>query len=252
MMKKLLALSFGIFLNLLPLSAQETINLSGYDGSGFTVIATSTVNDVITIVFEDVDILQNFYTEFQDEIYMYGGLDTVDGPFQGVPDFNDFLVSHPVLSLIDGDNATGPNTYSITINLASEYNAVPDGTMVFGYNLLFQNQFGGLGQPNNQTENLYIDLTDAMKDSTLSLNEVSQSERTIKYFNNRLFISSHEANTAEVEIYNVLGKRIYYNNNLSLTNSISEKLDIDFSGVVLIAVTVDGYRKVIKAVKNKL
>ena len=38
-------------------SAQEVITLSGYDGSPISVSASSTVNETITIVFEDVDIM---------------------------------------------------------------------------------------------------------------------------------------------------------------------------------------------------
>ncbi|WP_353778976.1 hypothetical protein [Winogradskyella sp. 3972H.M.0a.05] len=234
--------------NTFVLFAQETVNLSGYNGSGFTVTATSTVNDDIIIVFEDVDIIQNFYTQFQDQIYMYGGLDTVDGPFQGAPDFNDYLVSHPVLVLIDGDNNAQPNTYSIIINLADEYSSVPDGTMVFGFNLLFQNQFGGLGQPNNQTENLYIDLTDAMKDSTLSIGDVNASNNVVKYFNDRLFIPNATYSEVSVKVYDLLGKMIYDNKNLSVQNSYSERINLNHKGVKVIIVETEDFRKVIKAI----
>ena len=73
------------------LFAQETLTFSGYDGAGMTVTANSaTINDEITIVFEDADIINNFYSENQNSIYMFLGLQTSAGTFQGAPgDFAD-------------------------------------------------------------------------------------------------------------------------------------------------------------------
>lgn len=189
------------------LIAQETINLSNYDGTAINVTATSTVNDDITIVFEDSDIINNFYTENRDNIYLYGGLQIADGgTFQGSPSFGD-LGSQPILTLFnDTDNSIGPNTYSITFNLANEYSSVPDGTMVLGFNLLFQNEFGGGG--NNQTVDLFVDLADAMKDSTLSItNPIEIETITTIVKDNQLLISRSDTN-ANIRIYSILGQTI--------------------------------------------
>jgi hypothetical protein len=189
------------------LIAQETINLSNYDGSAISVTVASTVNDDITIVFEDSDIINNFYTENRDNIYLYGGLQIADGgTFQGSPSFGD-LGSQPILTLFnDTDNSIGPNTYSITFNLANEYDSVPDGTIVLGFNLLFQNEFGGGG--NNQTVDLFVDLADAMKDSTLSItNPIEIETITTIVKDNQLLISRCDTH-ANIRIYSILGQTI--------------------------------------------
>ena len=72
-------LLLSLFLGYTSINAQEVINIAAYDGSTISETATSTVNDEITIVFEDIDIINNFYTENQTQIYMYGGLDTSSG-----------------------------------------------------------------------------------------------------------------------------------------------------------------------------
>ena len=164
--KLLLIFTFSVLIQLT--SAQEVLTFSAYNGSPATITATtSTVNDDITIVFEDSDIINNFYTDGRTFIHMFGGLDTPAGGFQDSPGFGD-LASQPQLTLVSGDTDANlaPNTYSITINLASHYSGIADGTTIYGFNLLFQNEFGGGG--NNQSADLYIDLVDANKDSTLS------------------------------------------------------------------------------------
>ncbi|NRB60795.1 MAG: hypothetical protein HRU50_12765 [Winogradskyella sp.] len=245
MNKKLPFLMSLILSSVLFIEAQETINLSDYDGSAINVTATSTVNDEITIVFEDTDIVNNFYTEFQDQIYMYGGLDTSNGGFQGAPDFND-LTSQPVLNLTDGDNGTQPNTYSITINLANHYTGVPDGTTIFGFNLLFQNQFGGGG--NNQTVDLYIDLTDATKSSTLGNSLFSNTNNVnMKFIDNKLFLENFESGKISIQIYDTIGKKIYDNKALKIQNSYSTEINLNYKGIILIAVEVNGKRKTLKA-----
>jgi hypothetical protein len=45
-------------------SAQEIVTFSGYDGTGSTqATMTATINNEITLRFEDSDIINNFYTE---------------------------------------------------------------------------------------------------------------------------------------------------------------------------------------------
>ncbi|NNC45842.1 MAG: T9SS type A sorting domain-containing protein [Winogradskyella sp.] len=226
-------------------TAQEMVNLSGYDGSPLNFTATSTVNDNITIIFEDVDIINNFYTQFQSVIYMFGGLDTTDGGFQGSPDFND-LGSQPVLNLVasDTDDNAAPNTYSLTINLAQHYSAVPDGTMVFGFNLLFQNQFGGGG--NNQTVDLYIDLADAMKNSILSIvDELSLNNIKIDVRKKRLFISGYNG-SLNYSLYNIMGQKILTKNNVNVSNSYSFDLLNLKDGIYILKLDNDNTSRTMK------
>lgn len=205
---------FSVYLG----SAQEIINLSNYNGSAINVTATSTVNDNITIVFEDADIVNNFYTDLQSEIYLFGGLDTSSGGFQGSPDFND-LNAQPILNLVPGDtnNNAAPNTYSLTINLSQHYSGVPDGTMVFGFNLLFQNQFGGGG--NNQTVDLYIDLTDALKNSVLGIDDNNSiNDLKVNVTKKRLSFSGYYG-TLNLSIYNIMGQKVLNKKNVLLSNN---------------------------------
>lgn len=224
---------FLFIFSALSLSAQEVLTFSGYDGSPATLIATSTVNDEITIVIEDIDIVNNFYTENQTEIYMYGGLDTPAGGFQGTPPFGD-LGQQPQLTLFnDSDASTGPNTYSITINLASHYSSVTDGTMVFGFNLLFQNQFSGGG--NNQTADLYIDLTDAMKDSTLSNDSFELQPETKATVNNKVLSILNTERAETISIYNILGQNIFTQNYKNQDN-VSINLTEESSGLYIVRI----------------
>ncbi|MCA0132350.1 T9SS type A sorting domain-containing protein [Winogradskyella alexanderae] len=236
-----------LFVFSLTISAQEVINLSGYDGSTINVTATSTVNDDITIIFEDVDIINNFYTDFQTEIYMYGGLDTSSGGFQGAPDFGD-LGAQPVLSLFgDSDVNAGPNTYSITINLAQQYSAVPDGTEIFGFNLLFQNQFSGGG--NNQTTDLYINLIDALKDSTLNTPDFEKIENLKAHVSNKLVTISGSNTINTVSIFNILGQNVY---NRAFNNASNVKADLSSEprGVYIVRINSDLGQKTLKVLLN--
>ncbi len=212
-MKKNYILIFSLLFSLAGMS-QEVLTFSGYNGAGTTNITatTSTVNDEITIVFEDLDIINNLYTDGRTFLYIYGGLDTNSGGFQGAP--SDFFdnTSQPIANLIasDTDTNTAPNTYSITINLTEEYASVPDGETIYGYNLIFRNEFSANdGNSNNQTLDLYIDLVDAQKDSsTLSLND-ELAENNIALSVNDKFVSIAASQPiSTVEIYDILGKRI--------------------------------------------
>ena len=241
---------FYTFLSLvlasLSLNAQEVLTFSGYDGAGSTITATtSTVNDEITIVFEDLNIVDNFYTDFQDYIHMYGGLDTDDGGFQGTPGFGD-LASQPQLFLTDGNNNSAPNTYSITINLAQHYSSVPDGTMIYGFNLLFQNQFGGGG--NNQTTDLYIDLVDAMKDSTLSLDSLS-SNITLKYDGNNLILNNYQG-ILNILVFDVYGRQIENLKKESQTAMFRTVLNLQKQQIYFVLVEGENFKETLKILSH--
>ncbi|RAJ12946.1 hypothetical protein [Olleya aquimaris] len=227
--------------------AQETLTFNGYDGAPATITATSsTVNDQITIVFEDVDLINNFYTDGRTYIHMYGGLDTPSGGFQGSPGFND-LGSQPQLTLVstDTDANAGPNTYSLTINLAQFYTGVPDGTTVFGFNLLFQNEFGGGG--NNQTADLYIDLIDAVKNSTLSITETKKTVFSAKMIDNQLLISNFNG-VVTIKAYNILGKEILRIPNLEVNNTLRKTLNLPKNQISIVVIETAKSRHTLKVV----
>ena len=226
-MKKNYILIFCSLFSLLGVS-QEVLTFSGYNGAGTTNITatTSTVNDEITIVFEDLDIINNLYTEGRTFLYIYGGLDTSSGGFQGSPsDFFDNS-SQPIANLVasDTDTNSAPNTYSITINLTEEYSLVPDGETVFGYNLIFRNEFSANdGNSNNQTLDLYIDLVDAQKDSsTLSLNDISLENELLVSVNEKVVSVDSNLPLSKVEIFNINGKRL----KLLTTNNKNALIDL--------------------------
>lgn len=233
-------------LTTVTLNAQEVLTFSGYDGGGSTITATtSTVNDEITIMFEDANIIDNFYTQFQDYIHMFGGLDTDGGGFQGAPGFGD-LASQPQLLLTDGDNNAAPNTYSITIDLSQHYAAVPDGTMIYGFNLLFQNQFGGGG--NNQTVDLYIDLVDALKDSTLSLDSFS-NDISLKYIGNELVLNNYQG-SLNILVFDVTGRQIQNLKTKSQNTAFRTTLDIQKQQIYFVQVEGDNFKKRLKLISN--
>ena len=225
--------------------AQETLTFSSYNGNTTTLTATTaTVNDEITIVFEDQDIANNFYSDGQAFIHMYGGLDTDSGSFQGAPGFSD-LASQPQLTLVptDTDVNAGPNTYSITINLAQLYTGVPNGTMVYGFNLLFQNQFGGGG--NNQTVDFYINLVDAEKDSTLSTTDNNINNANIKVISNELLINNYNGDL-NIKVYDILGKIVDNNANIQVNNSYKHALDLPKNNIYIVVLETKDLTKTIK------
>ena len=247
MMKNYFKLLFFALLLNLSSFGQEVITLSGYDGSPISVAASSTVNETITIVFEDVDIIQNFYTQFQNSIFMYGGLDTDTATFVGAPDFND-LPSQPELLLVasDTDNNAQPNTYSITINLAQHYASVPNGTLVEGFNLLFQNQFGGGG--NNQTADLFIDLADANKDDTLSTSQFD-IENEITFIQNELVINGYTGQVS-ITVYDMLGKMILERSKTISSTNFRTRLDLTKDQLYIVTVRTDNFIKTLKVLSN--
>lgn len=230
------------------LNAQEVIELGNYNGSGFAVDAvTATVNNDITIVFEDVDIINNFYTDGQNSIWMYGGLDTDSGPFQDAPNFSN-LSEQPQFSLFNDTNVNqGPNTYTLTINPATLYSNVPNGTTVYGLNLLFQNQYGGGG--NNQTANLYINLVDAIKSPTLSTQENNIETSNTYMVNNVLHIDGY-IGKASVTVYDILGRQTQHLQNITVNNGFKQQLNLPNNQLSVIVVRAEGFTKTIKAIKR--
>ncbi|UAB74753.1 T9SS type A sorting domain-containing protein [Mesoflavibacter sp. SCSIO 43206] len=225
--------------------AQETLTFSSYNGNTTTLTATTaTVNDEITIVFEDQNIINNFYSDGQAFIHMYGGLDTDSGSFQGAPGFSD-LASQPQLTLVptDTDVNAGPNTYSITINLAQLYTVVPNETMVYGFNLLFQNQFGGGG--NNQTVDFYINLVDAEKDSTLSTADNNIKNANVKVISNELLINNYNGDL-NIKVYDILGKIVDNNANIQVKNSYKHTLDLPKNNIYIVVLETKDMTKTIK------
>ena len=111
---------------------------------------------------------------------------------------------------MNGNSAVAPNTYSITINLAQHYSSVPDGTMVFGFNLLFQNQFRPTGGGNDQTVDLYIDLADAMKNSTLSAADTLNTNDFKISVNHKKVRIEGLNDMVNVSIFNILGQNTYH------------------------------------------
>lgn len=209
-MKTKLLLLFAAFISLQFVNAQEILSFNGYPSSGVNLTATTaTVNDEIIIMFTDSDIINDFYTEGRTYIHLYGGLE-VNGvsSFEGAPTFTD-LASQPKLTLVASDtNASiGPNTYSLTFKLSQLYTGVSDGLNITGLNLIFQNEFRGGG--NNQTSDLYIDLVDALKNSTLSNEEFSKNSISLNLIENAIQLEGLEYNEKfKLEVYNLSGKLV--------------------------------------------
>lgn len=233
---------FIILFALISQAQVETLTFNNYDGSVTSIAATTaTVNDEITIVFEDADIFNDLYTEGRSFLYIFGGLETSSGTFQGAPGFFN-NASQPIANIIatDTDTNVGPNTYTITLNLTAQYSSVPDGEMVTGFNLIFRNEFSAGGDPNNQTVDLFIDLVDAIKDSSvLSATdfEINTSEILTHTNNKELSIESN-SKINNVSIYSILGKSVYnktYNNQ----NSVSINLDSQSTGIYIVRINSD-------------
>lgn len=225
--------------------SQEVLTFSGYDGTAITLTATTaTVNDEITIVFEDANIIDNFYTQFQNEIYLYSGLNNDMGTFQFAPDFSD-LSAQPQLTLVasDADNNAAPNTYSITINLAEQFSSVPEGTTVLGLDLLFQNQFGGGG--NNQTIDLFIDLVDG---ATLGVQEFSNvpEARIVK----DEIITQNLQGPLTISVYDLSGRLINSEVKNVASATFRSSLYLPKKQICLITVEGQNFRKTFKSVLN--
>lgn len=236
---------FLLCLSAFTMHSQEVLTFSGYDGTAITLTATTaTVNDDITIVFEDANIIDNFYTQFQNEIHLYSGLNTDMGTFQFAPDFSD-LASQPQLTLVasDADNNAGPNTYSITINLAQYFSSVPEGTTVFGLNLLFQNQFGGGG--NNQTVDLFIDLVDG---TTLGVQDFSNVPE-VRIVNDEI-ITKNLQGALTISVYDLSGRLINSMVKNVASATFRGSLELPKKQICLITVEGQNFRKTFKSVLN--
>lgn len=226
--------------------SQEVISFLGYNGGGSVqTAATATINDQITLRFEDSDIINNFYTENQTFIHVYLGLETSNGAFQAVPgDFND-LSWQPVLNLTDGDAATASNTYEITFTPGQLFPSLVNEN-ILGVNILFQNQFGGGG--NNQSADLLIDLVDAsLNSSTLSLNNAAKNEVKTMYNNGRLEISGVNT-TSNISIYNLLGRQVVDLKNVAINGTFSQFLDLPKNNIYIVKISSPTFSKTFKIV----
>ncbi len=132
--------------------SQETFTIN-YNGGAQNLTATSaTVNDAITIIFNDTDPVYNFYTDNQNEIYIYSGVETNAGTWQNA--FSTFCVTNDAKRTVTKNG----NNYEITFKIY-ELLGLTQGTNVKSFQFLFYNQYCGGG--NNQTSNFSIDLVDA-------------------------------------------------------------------------------------------
>lgn len=242
-MKKLYLFLF-LILSITVSNAQEVFNFSGYNGAGSTQTATTaTINDQITIRFEDSDIINNFYTENQTFVHLYLGLTTASGSFQAVPgDFND-LSWQPVLNLTDGNAGVGPNTYEITFIPGQLFPSL-ENENILGINLLFQNQFGGGG--NNQTVDLFIDLVDAtLNSSTLSNDDVTTTKVNTSYSGGKLTITG--VNTvSNIAIYNLLGRQVIDLKNVAINGTFNKYLDLPKNNIYIVKITSPSFSKTFK------
>ncbi|AXG71559.1 hypothetical protein KORDIASMS9_03816 [Kordia sp. SMS9] len=226
--------------------AQEVISFLGYDGVGSTqTAATATINDPITLRFEDNDIINNFYTENQTFIHVYLGLSTASGDFQAVPGAFSDLSWQPVLNLTDGDAATATNTYEITFTPGQLFPSLVNEN-VLGINLLFQNQFGGGG--NNQSVDLFIDLVDdTLNSSTLSIGNNSKNSVKTMYNNGRLEISGINT-TSNIAIYNLLGRQVVDLKNVAINGTFSKFLDLPKNNIYIVKISSSTFSKTFKIV----
>ena len=244
-MKKIYFITFFMLVSTLAF-AQEVFNFTGYDGVGGTETASiSTINDEITVRFEDADIINNFYTENQTFIHMYLGLRTNNGSFQAVPDdFND-LSWQPVLNLIDGDASTPSNTYEITFTPGRLFPSLVNET-ILGIDFLFQNQFGGGG--NNQSVDMYIDLVDAtLNSSTLNIDTSERTKVNTSYNGGKLNISGIYA-TTNIAIYNLLGRKVVDLKNVAINGSFGKHLDLPKNNIYIVKITSPTFSKTFKIV----
>lgn len=95
-----------------------------------------------------------FIRTARDPIWMYCGVDTNSGHWQ----YTGGNLS--TTSTLIPFAAQGGGIYKATVNLA-QYLCIPEGTMVYGIDLLFGDQYWSGGDDNNKTINLYINIGDA-------------------------------------------------------------------------------------------
>lgn len=228
--------------------AQEEFIFPAYNGTPINLTASySSVNDDIIITFMDADVLENFYTNDQNEIYLYGGLDTDSGSYQGAPDVIN-LVDQPVLTLVpsDSDNSASPNTYTLTLNLAGQYAAVANGTTVYGFDLYFQNQFANGG--NNQTVDLYIDLVDALKDNTLGLEDFAVTPDLIITAGGITLKNIY--GKYSVDVFNILGQKRFSTLGISDKDSLFLPLEFSRNQINLVKFESNDLTKTIKFISH--
>ena len=115
--------------------------------------------------------------------------------------------------------------------------------MVYGFNLLFQNQFGGGG--NDQTVDLYIDLVDAEKDSTLSTTDNNIKNANVKVISNELLINNYNGDL-NIKVYDILGKNVKNKTNIQVNNTYRYTLDLPKNNIYIVVLETKSMTKTIK------
>ncbi|APD07899.1 4-alpha-D-((1-_4)-alpha-D-glucano)trehalose trehalohydrolase [Flavobacteriaceae bacterium UJ101] len=155
-MKKLLLWSIIVQLCMLRIVAQETFTINYNGGEQNLTASSATVNDEITLVFTDVDAVNNFYTDGQEAIYIYAGVETDAGTWQHT--FSTFCVTDNAKRTVTKEG----NSYKTTFKI-SELLELNSGLNVKSFQFKYYNQYCGGG--NNETANLSVDLVDAEVES---------------------------------------------------------------------------------------
>ncbi|WP_298420495.1 T9SS type A sorting domain-containing protein [uncultured Kordia sp.] len=245
-MKKNYILLFFLLISITLFAQEEVFEFNGYDGASNTLVATTAdINDEITIEFEDLDIINNFYTENQSSIYIYLGLRTSSGSFQAVPGMFNDLNWQPILNISNGNAASPPNRYSITFTPGQLFPTLENQT-ILGIDFLFQNQFGGGG--NNQSVDLYIDLVDAtLNSSTLNRDEHALTKVSTSYNSGKLTITGVNT-TSNIAIYNLLGRQVVDLKNIAINGTFSKYLDLPKNNIYIVKITSPNFSKTFKIV----
>ncbi|MDO1500157.1 hypothetical protein Q2T40_08425 [Winogradskyella maritima] len=228
------------------ITAQEFLLFDNYDGATETVTSgAATVNDGIIIGLKDLDIVNNFFTQGFTEIYMFAGLDTENGTFDGAPMQTD-LANQLELGIIDSNANTPANTYTGFINLSELFTNVADGTEVYGVNLKFQNANADGG--NNETVELYIDLVDAeLRGMTLGTPNAIANTFDVKYFNNSLNIANYQG-SVNISAYDLNGRELV-RTEATVSSNTQLQLDLPSQQIVILQVYTDlGIRKTLKVI----
>ncbi len=107
-------------------------------------------------------------------------------------------------------------------------------------------EFGGGG--NNQTVDLYIDLVDAVKDSTLSLDSFS-NELSLKYIGNELILNNYQG-SLNIMVFDVAGRQIQNLKTKSQNTTFRTALNIQKQQIYFVLVEGDNFKKTLKILIN--
>lgn len=229
-------------------ASAQTINLPPYDGSPTYYYTNElSVNDNLVITFQDKNVTPNFYTKGFTELYLYGGLETDSGETIGMPDITN-TAAMPVFSLVDTDSDVNqsPNVYRLSINLASWYSGVPDGTTVTKFNFRIRNSQGYTGE--DITLSFSIDLKDANKDSTLSV-EKSGMVQSLKVVKNQLIFTNYSGKIS-IKAYDILGHLLDFYDGLVTSSKMSVFMAIPNNQLTLLKIDNDNVLQTVKTINH--